>query len=188
MLNVGYLVTTAPQDFADHADAPQLLLERSGVWVYERPNALPQAWIVSKVEVVGDGRSLSRIHSQDFDPLETALVPSAIHCTGTGEPAEVEMTNYSANRIEAETQGGGGLLVFSEMYYPGWQAIVDDAPAQLVRADYLLRALCVPAGEHTVTLSYDPPVLKVGGMVTCLALLVIVGAAVWPNRRRGDVA
>jgi len=62
---------------------------------------------------------------------------------------------------------------------------VDGNPARLVRADYVLRALCVPAGEHRVMLVYDPPLLKAGLAVTGLALLSIVGVAVWPRQRHG---
>ena len=182
LLNAGYLVTTAPQEFPDAPDAPRLVLERSGVWVYERPTALPQAWIVPQVEVVSDGEMLTRIHGSAFDPRATALVDTAVHCEGTGEAGEVELVRYQANRIDASVRGGGGLLIFSEVDYPGWRATVDGAPARLIRADYLLRALCVPAGEHRVTLVYDPPLLKVGIAVTCLALLTVVGVAVWPSR------
>ena len=198
LLNAGYLVTTAPQEFPDGADAPRLLLEQSGVWVYERPAALPQAWVVPQIEVVDDADTiLARIHEPDFDPRTTALVESVLECEDTtisptppvrGGEGEVEIVRYGGNRIEAQVRGGGGLLIFSEVDYPGWQATVDGNPTRLVRADYLLRALCVPAGEHLVVLAYNPPLLKPGLTVTALALLSIVGAAVWPTRRsRGTV-
>jgi uncharacterized membrane protein YfhO len=77
-------------------------------------------------------------------------------------------------------------LVLSEVDYPGWRATVDGGPAQLLRADYVLRALCVPAGEHRVELVYDPPLLKIGLGVTGLALLTIVASAIWIIRQSGD--
>ena len=96
--------------------------------------------------------------------------------------------HYGGNRIEAQVRGGGGLLIFSEVDYPGWQATVDGNPTRLVRANYLLRALCVPAGEHLVVLAYNPPLLKLGSAITALALLSIIGVAVWATRRsRGTV-
>ncbi|HEY67749.1 MAG TPA: YfhO family protein, partial [Thermoflexia bacterium] len=82
----------------------------------------------------------------------------------------------------------GGLLVFSEIYYPGWRATIDGDPARLVRADYVLRALCVPPGEHRIVLVYDPPLLKIGLAVTSLALLSVVGVALWNHRRCGGAA
>jgi hypothetical protein len=190
LLNAGYLVATAPQEFPAGLDAPHLLLEQSGVYVYERPAVLPRAWIVPQIEVLYDtAATLARIHDPDFDPRTTGLVNSALECEGTvvGEAGEVEIVRYEGNRIEAQVRGGGGLLIFSEVDYPGWQATVDDDPAQLVRADYLLRALCVPAGEHQVTLVYDPPLLKVGLAITALTLLFIVAVAVWAARQNRSV-
>jgi uncharacterized membrane protein YfhO len=101
-----------------------------------------------------------------------------------GEGGEAEIVRYEGNRIEARVSGGGGLLIFSEMDYPGWRATVDGKSAQLVRADYVLRAVCVPKGEHRVMLVYDPPLLKIGLTVTSVTLLSILGVAVWPVLRR----
>ncbi len=188
LLNAGYLVTSAPQDFPDDPDAPRLLLERSGVYVYERPAALPRAWVVPQIEVADDAATLARIHDPDFDPRAVALLDSALECVNTDadEAGEVESVLYEGNRIEAQVQGGGGLLILSEIDYPGWRATVDGDPARIVRADYVLRALCVPAGEHRVVLVYDPPLLKAGLAITVLTLLSIIGVAVWTARRSGD--
>jgi hypothetical protein len=195
LLNAGYLVTTAPQEFPAGPDVPSLLLEQSGVYVYERPGALPRAWVVPRVEVVDDASALARIHEPDFDPRTTALVdvtslaPAArgtVECVYTAVEGggQAEIVRYEENRIEARVQGGGGLLVFSEVDYPGWQATVDGDPVPLVRADYLLRALCVPPGEHRVVLTYDPPLLKVGLAITALALFLVCGSTVGCVARR----
>jgi len=188
LLNAGYLVTTAPQEFPDDPDAPRLLLEQSGVYVYERPTALPRAWVVPQVEVVDGAVMLERIHAPDFGPRATALVEAALECEGTavGEAGEVEIVRYEDNRIEAQTRGGGGLLIFSEVYYPGWRATVDGSPARLVRADYVLRALCVPAGEQRVVLVYDPPLVKAGLAITGLTMVFVVGVAVWHLRHKAS--
>jgi hypothetical protein len=186
-LNTGYLVTASLQEFPDEPDAPRLVLEQEGVYVYERPTALPRAWVVPQVEVVDAGATLARIHEPGFDPRATALVESAVTCGGTvaGSPGQVEMVRDEGNRIETQVQGGGGLLVFSEVYYPGWRAMVDGNPAQLVRADYVLRALCVPAGEHRIEMVYDPPSLKVGLAITGPALAIVLCLSLWSLCLRG---
>jgi hypothetical protein len=189
LLNAGYLVTTGPQEFADGPDAPRLLLEQSGVQVYERQNALPRAWVAPHIEVMDDRAVLARVHEPDFVPLTHALLSPAASRTaecdafansGVAGESRVEIVHYEGNFIEAQVRGEGGVLIFSEVHYPGWKATVDGKQAQLVRADYLLRGLCVPAGEHRVELVYDPPLLKLGFAVSGLALLSIAGAAVWP--------
>lgn len=181
LLNAGYLVTTAPQEFLDAARPPRLLAEQSGVYVYERPGALHRAWIVPQVEVIRDGAALlARIHAPDFDPRATALVEAPLECRSTEAPGEIVSLHDQGNRITAQVRGGGGVLIFSEVAYPGWRATVDGAPTPLMRADYLLRALCVPSGEHHVVLVYNPPLLKLGLGVTGVVLWVIIGVAVWP--------
>lgn len=177
LLNAGYLVTTAPQEFPEEPGEPRLLREESGVYVYERPDSLPRAWIVGRAKVMEDTAILTQIHEPTFDPRTTALVEEPVSCDGTG--GSVEITDYPGNHIKAQTEGGGGVLVFSEIYYPGWEATVDGKHTELLRADYVLRALCVPAGRHEVVLRYDPPILKAGLFVTGFALLSVVGAAVW---------
>ncbi len=183
LLNARYLVTSAAQEFHDEPESPQLVLEQTGVWVYERPGALPRAWVAPQVAVMDGAAALARIHESDFDPRAVALVDAPLACEGAAS-GEVEIARYEGNRIEARVSGGGGLLVFSEVYYPGWRAEVDGQPAQLVRADYVLRAVCVPAGEHRVVLMYDPPLLKIGLAVTGVTLLSVVGIAIWPLLRR----
>ncbi len=185
LLNARYLMTTAPLEASDHPDAPRLLLDERNAYVYERPNALPRAWLASRAEVLDDEAILTRIHEPDFDPRETALLESALACEGAPGESEIEITRYEGNHIEARVQGGGGWLVFSEVYYPGWRATLDGQPAQLVRADYVLRALCVPEGVHRVAMVYDPPLLKLGLAITGLTLLVIIVSAVRVTRRDG---
>jgi hypothetical protein len=177
LLNAGYLVTTAPQEF-EGSDAPQLVLEKSGVWVYERPGALPRAWVVPQVEVLDDQDILLHIHEPSFDPRAVALVESPLACESDGA-GEVEGVHDTGNRIDVQVSGGGGLLILSETYYPGWRAEVDGKPSGLIRADYVLRAVCVPPGDHQVTLIYDPPLLKVGLAVTSLTLLLLVVISAW---------
>jgi hypothetical protein len=178
LLNAGYLVTTAQQAFPDTPESPRLLHEESGVWIYERPTALPRAWVTTQTEVLDDARTLTRIHEADFDPRTTALVETPTECASNSEPGQAEVIRDTGNRIEARVQGGGGLLIFSEVDYPGWRALVDGNAVPLIRADYLLRAICVPEGDHEVTLIYDPPLLKLGAIITGLTLLLLIGTAI----------
>jgi hypothetical protein len=185
LLNAGYLVTTGAQEF-DGPDAPSLVMEQSGVYVYRRPNRLPRAWVAPQIEVLDEGSILSRIHDPAFEPRTTALVDPAtgdgLECGGSGGGGQAEITEYGTNRIAARVRGEGGFLVFSEVDYPGWRASLDGEPVQLVRADYLLRALCVPAGEHHVEMVYDPPLLKLGLALTTSGLLAALVALVWRRR------
>jgi len=196
LLNVGYLATYGLRDFPEDGwpPSPQLVHQQWTVYVYERPAALPRAWVATESEVLDGPTILGRIREPSFDPLRTALVEEEVECdfalgADLSENA-AEIVRYEANEIEVEVSGSGGLLVLSEVYYPGWRATIDGSASQLLRTDYVLRGLCVPAGEHSVELVYDPPLLKVGLAVTGVtaALLVAVGAswALPAVRRRGQ--
>ena len=73
----------------------------------------------------------------------------------------VKMTQYKPNNLTYEvTSNKGGVIVFSEIYYPGWTATIDGQPAELGRVNYILRALNVKPGTHKVVLDFHPTSLK----------------------------
>jgi hypothetical protein len=179
LLHARYLVTTQEMNFPEEADAPQLLDQREGVWVYERPTALPRAWLVHQVEVLGEGALLERLDDPAFDPQSTALLEGEPACAlaKATQPEEVQFSRRGNNQIEVEVRAASeGILVLSEVFYPGWRAAVDGKPVPILRADYLLRAVCVPAGAHQVTLTFTPPSLRIGAAITLLSLLLVVWA------------
>jgi hypothetical protein len=189
LLHARYLVTTQEMDFgAVQADkVPQLLGQQAGVWVYERPTTFPSVWLVHQVEVHDSEAVLERINDPAFDPGRVVLLEQEPGCelthseSGDTDPAQVEDVQFfrrGNNRIEVDVQAASaGVLVLSEVFYPGWRATVDGEPVPLLRADYVLRAVCVPAGEHRVSLSFAPSSLKVGAGIT-LFCLFLVGWAV----------
>lgn len=186
LLRTRYLVSGQEMSFPDGPGAPRLLGEQEGVWVYERPEVFPVAWVVHQVEVQEDaGALLARLNDSGFDPHQTALVEQALPCslTPTTEREEVQVVQRGNNVLVLDVEvAADGLLVLSELAYPGWRVFVDGERAPLVRADYTLRAVCVPAGEHRVTFSFLPISLIVGAAITGLTLLIIVVAAVAARR------
>jgi hypothetical protein len=83
-------------------------------------------------------------------------------------------------RLEAESQGPS-LLVVQDAFWPGWRAAIDGAPAEILAADFLVRAVRWPAGRHRLEMAYDPPELRVGlvlsGLGAVLSLLLAARAA-----------
>ena len=104
----------------------------------------------------------------------------------------VKMTQYKPNNLTYEVKSSkGGVIVFSEIYYPGWTATVDGQPAELGRVNYILRALNVKAGNHKVVLDFHPQSLKNtgdGGLTPngwwrC-SFLIIIGVVVEVRKRK----
>ena len=148
------------------------------------PYAFGNAWFVGDVRVVADA-------DEEIDALgqvnlrETAVVnkefAEVIESIGTIESIEsietenssILMTAYEPNCLTYEVKGDGGLAVFSEVYYPGWRAYIGDEELPVVRANYVLRAVPLPAGEHTLTLRFDPQTIHVTESVAWGAWLLL---------------
>ena len=100
----------------------------------------------------------------------------------------VRLTSYEPNELQYDVQSGkGGVVVFSEIYYPGWTATIDGQPAELGRVNYVLRALRVEPGSHKVVLSFFPKSVDTTETIAYVGyalILLAVGLAVYRGRRR----
>ena len=165
------------------------------------PYALGNGWFVDRVQYVTNANE--EINAlQGMDPATTAAVDQRFRdaLQGLEQPHKdslsvVRLTAYEPNRVVYETENtGDGVAVFSEIYYPdGWQVVVDGEPAPLARANYVLRALYLPAGKHTVEMHFDPQSLHVTEGIAYAGLsLLAVGALVavglgWRRSRRKEI-
>ncbi len=101
----------------------------------------------------------------------------------------IALTSYEANALtfEAETDRER-LAVFSDIYYPGWQCTIDGEPAQILRADYVLRAVVIPAGKHQIAFRFDPQSLHTTEAIANTALialaLLLIALIAWAFWRR----
>jgi uncharacterized membrane protein YfhO len=68
----------------------------------------------------------------------------------------------------------GGLVVFSEIYYPGWSATVDGKEASIGRADYILRCMNVPAGKHTIHMEFRPQTVEQTETIANISFYVLI--------------
>lgn len=159
------------------------------------PYAYGNAWFVDRVQYVDNANEeIDALHTAD--PAGTAVVDARFKevLKGLTEShrdslSTIRLTSYEPNRLVYETRNSGdAVAVFSEIYYPdGWQVTVDGQPVTLGRADYILRALYLPAGEHTVEMRFDPQSLHVteGIAYTALALMVVgIMAVIWRQRKK----
>ncbi|MBE0668758.1 MAG: YfhO family protein, partial [Bacteroidales bacterium] len=88
----------------------------------------------------------------------------------------VYLSSYRPNLLTYETNlAAERVAVFSEIYYPhGWQALIDDKPADHFRTDFVLRGMVLPAGHHTITFKFEPQSYKTGNMVSMASSLVLI--------------
>jgi membrane protein YfhO len=154
------------------------------VAIFENTRMLPRAWLATSELVTTDVQELAIIRSgrtpdgAAWNPLEKALVESStgISFGKQGEPmGHAEVTRHEPNRVEVETQSASpSILVLSANHYPGWRADLDGQSVEVIRVDYNLRGVAVPAGQHRITFVYRPKSVLVGLAISLLALLGLV--------------
>lgn len=150
-------------------------------------NALGAGWFVDEVKWVKNAdQEIMELGS--IDPAHTALIDERYRAgisstSALPDPsASVELTSYETNELTYKVRSQqGGVVVFSEIWYgPDWHATIDGQPAEYVRANYVLRAMTVPAGEHTVVFRVDSKSFNTSRPVamasSALVILLVLGA------------
>ena len=161
--------------------------------IAEHPTAFPRAFFVYGFKVAhGEHELTTLLQNPEFDHRRLAVLekdPGFTLPDPQQQPAwNTRITDYRNNRIvlEAET-AENGLLVVSEIFFPGWRATVDGEETEVFRADYSLRGLFVPAGTHVVELNYAPSSFARGSLITLGALLLCAGGGgiSWFRSKKG---
>ena len=148
----------------------------------QNPYAYGNAWFVKNVSYVANANEeIETLY--DINPRETAVVDkrfeetlNGVTTTNTDSLASITLTSYSPNHLVYETTNeNDGIAIFSEIYYPdGWQVTIDGQPATLARANYILRALHLPAGKHVVEMMFDPQSLHLTEGIAYGALVLLL--------------
>ena len=160
----------------------------------QNPYAYGNAWFVDKVNYVDNANQeidmigkLNLRHEAVADKKFQQQLGAAVD----QENAVVTIKSYEPNHLTYDVQSDkGGIVVFSEIYYPGWTATIDGQPAELGRVNYILRALNVKAGQHQVELSFHPKSVERTETIAYVAfvlLLLAVAAVVfveWKKQKK----
>jgi len=146
------------------------------------PFALGNAWFVDEVQYVANANEeIEAIH--DLDAQQTAVVDKkfedVVKPLPSDSTATIELVAYEPNYLKYEVSSDkGGTVIFSEIYYPGWKSTIDGQEVPHGRADYILRAMNVPAGKHVVEFRFDPTSLHVTENIAFIALGLLALLAV----------
>ena len=161
--------------------------------VSKNPHALGNGWFVGDIRYV-DGAKAEFDALQQLDPGTSAVADARFksilgEASATTEGDAVTLTGYTPNHLSYDVKSAnGGVAVFSEVYFPwGWHADIDGREVPVARVNYVLRAVSLPAGSHTLTMRFEPQSLGVTGAVAygCVTLIYLLGlAAIFIEYRR----
>ena len=162
------------------------------------PYTYGNAWFVDKVTYVNNANEeIDKVGKIDLrheavadKQFETILKAS----NAQGNVSQVELVSYAPNKLKYNVSSEkGGVVVFSEIYYPGWTATIDGQKADLGRVNYILRALNVEKGKHTIELAFDPQsvhtteTIATGSFAVLLILIALIAFLEYKKRKNSNV-
>jgi hypothetical protein len=159
------------------------------------PDANGNAWFVDKVDFVKNSdaemKALDKFNSKEVAVInENEFADIKNKAFAKDSSATITLDSYKPNNLKyTSTNSKEGLAVFSEMYYEkGWKALVDGKETPIMRADYALRAIVVPAGKHSIEFKFDPQVVKTGSVITLISsigmLFLLVGGVYFEKKKK----
>jgi len=164
MLNLGYIIDCHTMN------------------IIKRDSFVPRAYIVHQMVVKEDEETLDYMMSNQFDPLTMVVLnskPNILTSRGVAGVAKkcqetCQILAYRHDEIIVKAAlNRPGLLVMSEIDYPGWQAFVNGQRKKILRGNYLFRTVPLEAGEHTVHFVFKPFSFKIGSTVSGISLSVV---------------
>ncbi len=157
-------------------------------------SALGNVWFVENYKIVENAdEEIAALNN--FNPDKIAIVDKRFEDNLKGKEIRndtlsvIKLTEYQPNHlVYSSNSSADQLAVFSEIYYDkGWNAYIDGKPAPYFRADYVLRAMIVPAGDHIIEFKFEPRVYKVGEKVSLvssiLLILLLIGGLYYESRK-----
>lgn len=162
----------------------------------ENPYVYGNAWFVDKVTYVKNANeeldALGKLNLRHEAVADARFQSQLGDSKNQDSTSIVKLTAYEPNQLTYDVRSAtGGIVVFSEIFYPEWTATVDGKPVEIGRVDYVLRALNVDKGHHKVVLTFDPKSVKQTETVAYLSygvLLLVVLFAVYFKRKEDKKA
>ena len=163
------------------------------------PEAWGNCWFADSLIVASTPReecdALNNIQSPATIVTDAKFSNLVQNFNATPDPAaSIRLTSYAPDELEYQSvTNKAKTAVFSEIYYPyGWKAYIDEQPAEIFRANYVLRALNIPAGEHQIRFEFRPDSIYKGDKISMtfliLMLTFVVGSIGWGVYKRTKAA
>jgi hypothetical protein len=179
LLGVRYVVSWRQELFPrpDEPATPSQVVFQQGEgpesdFVHRLPGDQPWAWVVRNVQVAqGTDDLYRRLGDPNFDPRRTAILRELVDVTPTDVQDDVRIVERRPGWLIIDAElGVPGLVVVSEITYPGWQATVDGKPARISEVNGVLRSVWVPGGPHRIEMRFDSRSFRVGAVISGMSV------------------
>ncbi|HZX74286.1 MAG TPA: YfhO family protein, partial [Cyclobacteriaceae bacterium] len=161
--------------------------------VMVNPAANGNAWFVKEIAPVStpteELKKTGEINTKDIAVIDNSKFNVADLKLARDSSSVISLKEFTPPHIKYESQSSSdALAVFSEIYYPkGWHAFVDGKETEILRADYVLRALMIPSGKHEIEFKFEPKPYTIGNKVTLasswVVLLISLGCLGWSMKK-----
>jgi hypothetical protein len=181
LLGVSHLMTHQPPDGSGWT---RVFEGPDGIDVWRNQEALPRAFVVYETRVIADDAAQAQALTT-LRPAEEAIVDRelGVHGGGPLSPMSAFFRDAPLDLAVEVTAEKRGVLVFGEVWAPGWKVLVDEKPAPLLRVDYALRGVLLEPGRHTVAMALEDDPLAYGAAVSLAALALLIGLLILARRR-----
>lgn len=180
-LNSGHMIPGDSIPVLNMLNTKYFILEQSQRGVVQNPFCYSNAWIVNEVKIVDNpDQEIGMLNKVDLKSV--AVVDRKFtnevgnYKSSADSGATINLIAYHPNRLTYKYDAGSeNMVVFSEIYYDkGWKAFIDGKPAAHFRADYILRAMKVPAGKHKIEFKFEPNAYFTGEKISLASSLLII--------------
>lgn len=188
-----YVNALATADVLNMLNTKYIIVNES-MAALENTAAFGSAWFASELRIVNSADdALKALSTEDLKKVAVVrnqfadLLPPQISADST---AQIECTLYDVNRITYSSSSvSEGVVVFSEIYYPaGWKCVIDGTDTPYAEANYVLRAVKVPAGNHQIEWIFDPPSFKSATSIStagsALLIVLVLGSVYYEFRKK----
>lgn len=188
LLGIKYIVAEKSEPPGDTTFLHPVFDADPNVNIYLNTNALPRAMMLYDSQVVGSQDDAFAALFNDIDFTQTVVLETGETLSGDAAEHAISIVEYGLNRVTIDVDTADrGYLLLTDMWYPHWVATVDGVSAEILRANYGFRAILVEAGQHTVTMQFQPQSWRIGAGISGVSwFAVLLGLFVSKARRRKD--
>jgi hypothetical protein len=161
--------------------------------IYKNKQYLPRAWVVHQViQVSTIDEVKQRLTDPEFNPATEAVIEGRLleEVSPSDSVEKAQVIQYAPSHIKISVEmKTAGFLVFSDLYYPGWQVYVDAVQKPLYATNLIMRGVYMPAGAHEIEFIYDPLSFKIGWFISLATLLIILVSLAldWKFKRNNSI-